>query len=88
MPRRQIGTQSLGPNVASAARKSPPGYKRALLDTLSRTFKPGGPATGARHAARDPFDFRAAVVLFSEIAATLPGLIGSEMAKQTHDDHK
>ncbi len=55
-------------------------YKRALLDTLSRAFKPGEAATGATHPGRDVFDFAAAVVLFDEKDARMPGLISGNVA--------
>jgi len=54
-----------------------------LLDTLSGAFGTPG-ATGEGLALlRDPFDFRAAVVLFDEIDARLPALIRGETVDQT-----
>ncbi len=57
-------------------------YKRALLDTLSGAFGAPG-ATGEGLALLpDPFDFSAAVVLFDEIDAKLPGLIRGDSGDQ------
>ena len=50
-------------------------YKRSLLDTLSGAFGEATAKHGELGLARNPFDFRAAVVLFDEIDAQLPALI-------------
>lgn len=53
-------------------------YKRALLDTLSGAFGEGTAKHGELGLGREPFAFRAAVVLFDEIDALLPALIRGE----------
>jgi type III restriction enzyme len=53
-------------------------YKRALLDTLSGAFSEATAKQGELGLTRNPFDFRAAVVLFDEIDARLPALIRGE----------
>ena len=54
-------------------------YKRALLDTLSGAFGEAAARQGELGLACNPFDFRAAVVLFEEIDARLPALIRGEL---------
>lgn len=58
-------------------------YKRALLDTLTASFGGGSAVPGALGLSREPFEFRAAVVLFEEIAGSLPALISGEAAAQS-----
>lgn len=53
-------------------------YKRALLSLLSEKFDPTTPASGALGLADTAFDFRAAVVLFGELDAALPTIIGGD----------
>ena len=53
-------------------------YKRALLAMLSDKFDPMPPQTGGLE--DESFDFSAAVVLFGELDAKLPAVIGGEAA--------
>lgn len=50
-------------------------YKRALLALLSDRFDPTPPQSGALGMTDEAVDFTAAVVVFGELDATLPGLI-------------
>lgn len=50
-------------------------YKRALLSLLSEKFDAMPQPGGSLDMAGDAFDFRAALVLFGELSATLPGVI-------------
>ncbi len=50
-------------------------YKRALLALLSDRFDPTPPQSGALGMPDEAVDFSAAVALFAELDATLPGLI-------------
>lgn len=53
-------------------------YKLALLGVLSGAFKSGAQSATGLALSRDIFDFDAAVVLFDQIEARLPGLIRGE----------
>ena len=53
-------------------------YKRALLETLTGAFGTADATPDELGLSRDPFDFRAAVVLFDDINAQLPALIRGE----------
>ncbi len=50
-------------------------YKRELLETLSAAYPAGGAANGDSIVGRGSVDFEAAMVLFSDMNARLPGLI-------------